>query len=274
MITAVYFVVAAVFVGLMAWWLLIKPGSDYRKAIQKPFPAGWQTILYRNLPIYRNLPNEQQNELQDLIKGFLHQKNFVGCDGQLITDEIRVTIAAEACLLLLNRPHTLYRQLKYIYVYPSAYLAPHTEVAEGGVVTHRKQGRSGESWQNGKVILSWDDVAHGARNFSDGQNVVLHEFAHQLDQESGSANGAPLLSQATSYQSWARVLSREFSELQDDLMRGHQGLLDHYGATNPAEFFAVATETFYERPDKMMEEHPELFEQLMEYFQVDPRKWQ
>ena len=269
MSVGIYFLVAFLTLALVLW----VPRYRYRKAMSQPFSPERVAILQRNIPVYDNLNADQQASLQSLVKGFLYKKRFVGCADLAITDEIRLTIAGEACLLLLNRANTVYGRLRYIYVYPSAYVAPHTEVGEGGVVSHKMQGRLGESWQNGKVILSWDDVVHGASNFRDGRNVVLHEFAHQLDQESGSANGAPLLEKSTSYRSWAEVLSQEFKELQEDIMRGDQGLLDHYGATNPAEFFAVATETFYEQPEQMANKHPELFAQLSDYYKVDPREW-
>ena len=132
----------------------------------------------------------------------------------------------------------------------------------------------GESWQRGKVILAWDNVMHGARNFVDGSNVVLHEFAHQLDSETGSADGAPLLAGKSSYRSWANALSGEFRELQRDAGIGKRSLMDHYGATNPAEFFAVATETFFEKPRRMAKHHQELFDVLKAYYRVDPRDWQ
>jgi Mlc titration factor MtfA (ptsG expression regulator) len=132
----------------------------------------------------------------------------------------------------------------------------------------------GESWQNGKVIVAWDNVLHGARNFVDGSNVVLHEFAHQLDSETGSTDGAPVLAGASSYRSWASALSEEFVELQKDARYGKRSLMDHYGATNPAEFFAVATETFFEKPRRMAKYHQELFGVLKSYYRIDPREWQ
>lgn len=131
----------------------------------------------------------------------------------------------------------------------------------------------GESWQNGKVILAWDNVLHGASNFVDGRNVVLHEFAHQLDSESGSADGAPLLAGKSCYRSWAAALSQEFEELQKDSRYDRRSLMDHYGATNPAEFFAVATETFFEKPRQMAKHHAELFSVLQDYYRIDPGEW-
>jgi Mlc titration factor MtfA (ptsG expression regulator) len=212
-------------------------------------------------------------QLRKLIKQFLHQKLFSGAAGLEVTDEMRVTIAAQACMLHLNRPGDLYPKLKYILIYPSAFVVSRPEADGSGVVSKRSRGLLGESWQNGKVILAWDNVLHGARNFVDGSNVVLHEFAHQLDSESGSADGAPLLAGTSCYRSWAAALSEEFEELQKDTRYGRSSLMDHYGATNPAEFFAVATETFFEKPRQMAKHHTELFGVLKNYYRIDPRDW-
>ncbi|MDM3869888.1 zinc-dependent peptidase [Porticoccus sp. W117] len=269
-----YFAMMALIVASVVFWVWLLPKWRLQRAIKMPFPDEWEKTLSRNNTAYQRLSPAQQSELQHLIKIFLHNKHFVGCDGLVISDEIRLTVAAEACLLLLNRVTSVYGKLRYIYVYPSPYVAPHQELGEGGVVSHQMQGRAGESWQSDKVVLAWDEALHGVRNFDDGRNLILHEFAHQLDQESGSANGAPLMEKASSYRSWARVLSQEYETLQEDMVRGHSTLLDHYGATNPAEFFAVVTETFYEQPEQMAQQHPALFKQLVGYYKVDPREWQ
>ena len=150
---------------------------------------------------------------------------------------------------------------------------PRKHVDEAGVVTETRQDLLGESWGDGRVVLSWDHVQHGARDWTDGQNVVLHEFAHQLDSESGSNNGAPFLGNPSSYRSWAAVLSRDFAHLREDAMHQQQSVLDHYGAHSPAEFFAVATETFFEKPWQMAARHPELFTEFRKYYRVDPREW-
>jgi Mlc titration factor MtfA (ptsG expression regulator) len=213
-------------------------------------------------------------QLRKLIKQFLHQVHFDGAAGLEITDEIRVTIAAEACMLLLNRPSGVFPRLRYIIVYPTSFIVDHAQIDESGVAAQHPRGLLGESWQNGKVILAWDSVLHGARNFLDGRNVVLHEFAHQLDSETGSTNGAPLLFGPSAYRVWAEVLSDEFADLQSRTRRGKRSLMDDYGATNPAEFFAVATETFFEKPRQMAEHHEELFETLLAYYRIDPRDWQ
>jgi len=213
-------------------------------------------------------------QLRKLIKQFLYQKQFSGAAGLEITDEIRVTIAAQACMLQLNRSDGLYPKLTYILIYPSTFVVTRPQVDESGLVSDTTQALVGESWQNGRVILAWDNVLHGARNFVDGRNVVLHEFAHQLDSETGAADGAPLLAGASSYRSWASAFCEEFDDLQKDARRGRRSLIDHYGATNPAEFFAVATETFFEQPRQMAKHHAELFEVLKRYYRIDPRTWQ
>jgi Mlc titration factor MtfA (ptsG expression regulator) len=255
---------------VLALWI---PGYRLRKALGAPFPPEWVEILERNIQVYRNLPMPLRLQLRSLIKQFLHQKHFSGAAGLEITDEIRVTIAAQASMLQLNRPGDLYPRLRYIVVYPSAFVVSRPQADDSGIVSQQERGLLGESWQNGKVILAWDNVLQGARNFVDGRNVVLHEFAHQLDSESGMADGAPLLAGKSSYRSWAAALSHEFEALQKDMRIGRHSLMDHYGATNPAEFFAVATETFFEQPARMAEHHAELFEVLSRYYRIDPRDW-
>jgi Mlc titration factor MtfA (ptsG expression regulator) len=265
------FLVLVVVAIVLALWI---PRYRLRRAIAAPFPEEWIQFLERNVGVYRNLPMPLRLQLRLLIKQFLHQKHFSGAGGLELSDEMRVTIAAQACMLQLNRHGGLYPRLKYIILYPSAFVVTRPEVDGAGVVSHGRKGMLGESWQSGKVILAWDNVMHGARNFVDGSNVVLHEFAHQLDSETGSADGAPLLAGKSSYRSWANALSGEFEELQKDAHFRRRSLMDHYGATNPAEFYAVATETFFERPRKMAKHHRELFDVLKSYYRIDPREWQ
>jgi Mlc titration factor MtfA (ptsG expression regulator) len=237
---------------------------------QQPFPPEWSQILERNFPLYAKLPPEDQKELRGDIQVFLAEKYFEGCGGLVITDEIRVTIAAQACLLLLHRENDDYPRLDSILVYPSAYVARAVERLPGGVVHEGLSARLGEAWSSGAVVLSWDDVRRGAADIHDGHNVVLHEFAHQLDQEDGSAQGLPVLERSSMYVAWARVLGAAFTELREEIARGHATLLDAYGATNPAEFFAVATECFFEKPQALKRRHPELYTELEEFYRQDP----
>src|SRR4051794_31727679 len=234
-----------------------------------PIPHEWEQILRKNVPLYRRLPEADRRELHGHIQVFLAEKHFEGCGGLELTDEIKLTIAAQACLLLLHRDTDYYRQLITILVYPSAYIAQAIEPIGGGVVLEGEVCRLGEAWKDGVVVLSWDDVRCGAADIHDGHNVVLHEFAHQLDQEDGAADGAPI-DRRSRYVAWARVLGAEYEQLRRDAEHGRKSVLDAYGATNPAEFFAVATECFFEKPTQIRKMHPELYEELREYYRQDP----
>jgi Mlc titration factor MtfA (ptsG expression regulator) len=239
--------------------------------LSRPFPASWLTILSTALPVYSSLSLEEQSRLRQLIQLFIARKRFYGCCGLTITDEIRVTIAAEACLLLINKGWSVYPKLSSVLVYPTAFRVERDQHNSDGTVTFGGNSLLGESWSNGRVILSWDDVENGVRDFTDGHNVVLHEFSHQLDAESGSTNGAPPLSR-NSYKSWATVFSANFENLRGRSLHRQETVMDKYGTTNPAEFFAVATETFFEKPHQLYKKRPELYEELSQYYQLDPRK--
>ncbi|MBI2472167.1 MAG: zinc-dependent peptidase [Planctomycetes bacterium] len=233
-----------------------------------PLPQAWLKIIEDNVPFYRCLPEADQRELQGHIQVFLAEKHFEGCRGLQVTDEIKITIAAQACLLLLHRDTDYYPTLSSILVYPSTYIA-HVAESMGGIVREGDSVRLGESWHHGAVVLSWDDVLRGAADIHDGHNVVLHEFAHQLDQEGGAAHGSPILPRRSMYVAWARILGAEYAKLQQDAEYGRKTVLDKYGATNPAEFFAVATECFFEKAVQLKRKHPELYEELKLYYQQD-----
>lgn len=235
-----------------------------------PCPAEWVEILKRNLPLFRMLPAADQQELLGHIQVFLDEKNFEGCGGLKMTDEIRVTIAAQACVLLLHRNTDYYPRLQSILVYPRAYLVEQQEPSGYGVVHQFASERAGESWDTGAIVLAWDEVVNGASDALDGYNVVLHEFAHQLDEEDGASEGVPLLGKPARYIAWARVLGKEFRRLQQQSERGEPTLLDTYGATNAAEFFAITTEFFFERPQELKKKHPALYEQLRQFYNQDP----
>ncbi|MDE2427151.1 MAG: zinc-dependent peptidase [Burkholderiales bacterium] len=257
---------------VLASGFLVLPRLRLRYVLSRAFPLNYSKILRRNVPAYTRLPTDLQMQLKRRIRQFLFQKTFVGCDGMEITDEIRVTIAGKACLLLLNRATDVYPQLTHILVYPSAFVAPRTQMLAGGVVTHTNQGLSGESWSDGRVILAWDQIID-ADNEAHGQDVVLHEFAHQLDSETGSTNGAPVLRSTAAYQAWSQVMEAEFAHLRHAVEHHQHTLIDPYGATNPAEFFAVSTEAFFKKSVALAQHHPALFAQLKSFYRVDPREW-
>ena len=245
-----------------------------------PFPSHWSRILEDGFTLYARLPDGDRKELQGHIQVFLAEKRFEGCGGLEITEEMRVCIAAQACLLLLHREKDYYRSLRSILVYPSTYFAQATRHVGSGVMEERQDRRLGEAWDSGAVVLAWDAVHAGTANPGDGHNVMFHEFAHQLDFEDGRADGAPVLTaevpwyrRRSRYKAWARVLSGEYEKLRANTEEGKPTIIDEYGATNPAEFFAVATEAFFERPRALQELHPELYEELKRFYRQDPLGW-
>jgi len=245
-----------------------------KKIAARPFPRAWREILKRRMPYFRRLPTDLQLQLKQHIQIFIVEKKFIGCDGLDIDDEIRVTIAAQASLLLLNRHTDYYPNLEHILVYPSVFIVDNQQIANGGVVSQSQDLLAGESWQWGKVVLSWQTTRDDAAKPFDGHNVVIHEFAHQLDQEDGKANGAPILDRHSDYSRWSSVLSEEFAQLQHDAQHNNATIFSYYGATNPAEFFAVITEVFFERPEDFNQAHKALYTELSQFFKLDPLHWQ
>jgi Mlc titration factor MtfA (ptsG expression regulator) len=242
-----------------------------RRLQAKPFPEDWLGTIRRNVTFFHRLPARDQAELLGHVQIFLAEKRFEGCDGLEITDEIRVTIAAQACLLLLHRKTDYFPRLLTILVYPSTYVAEERRHLHGYVWQEGKMPRLGETgrWL-GALVLAWDAVKSGAAHPSDGTNVVLHEFAHQLDYENHAEDGAPALQTRDQRLSWQEVMQSEFASLRTADETGMPTLLDTYGASNPAEFFAVSVEAFFERPFALRARHPKLYTELRNYFQQDP----
>jgi Mlc titration factor MtfA (ptsG expression regulator) len=241
-----------------------------QKLRSKALKPEWETVLKKNVRFYNYLTPDMQKQLHGLIQIFISEKIFEGCGGLELTDEIRVTIAGQACILLLGRETDIYPTLRTILVYPHAYFAPVRQRMADGSIIEGIQPRLGESWLRGQVVLAWDEILEDTHDIHDGHNLVFHEFAHQLDNESGAAEGAPEFSQRSRYTVWARVLTREYNQLIADIINNRQSLLDTYGATNPAEFFAVVTEFFFEKPVQLKKLHPELYEQFRIYYTLDP----
>ena len=272
---------ALLFLSLLAAafiaWLLSQPWRARRRRSRlrsTPFPAAWQRILRRRVRCFRRLPEDLQRQLTGHIQVFLSEKDFVGCEGLVVTNEMRVTIAAQACLLILNRSTDYYFPgLRQVLVYPGAFIVDREESDDAGVRWRERQVLSGESWGESQVILSWEDVLEGAAIDDDGWNVVIHEFAHQLDQEKGYASGAPELGGRDHYTRWSRVLGEEYRRLQERGEAAESSLLDDYGATDPAEFFAVVSEVFFEQPRQLEDEHPALYAELSRFYRVSPIDW-
>jgi Mlc titration factor MtfA (ptsG expression regulator) len=252
---------------LFDWLFRPRRHAARRELLAAAFPAAWAVILDR-LPFYRHLDERGQQRIRDDLRVLIAEKNWEGCGGLVLTDEIQVTIAAQASLLLLNIEHDYYADVSSILVYPSTYRTMPRTDANG--ILQEGQPNLGEAWRAGPVILAWDAARGGALHAGDGHNLVLHEFAHKLDMLDGLADGTPPLPDRGALQAWVRTMSAEFDRLRDAEANGRATLLDHYGATNPAEFFAVATECFFEQGEALRQQHPSLYDVLRDYYHQDP----
>ena len=264
-------VAAAVLVAVGAFLLQPRWIQHRRQRIRaRPFPQAWRRILRRHLPIMARLPPGLQLRLKGHIQAFIAEKPFIGCRGQVITDEVRVTIAAHACLLLLGHAKPdYYPRLRQVLVYPDAFLVDRERPLGAGLVQEQRHTLSGESWTQGQVILSWADVLAGAADPADGRNVALHEFAHQIDQDTGAADGRPWRPTSHMRRRWATVMGEAFERLRSE----PSTLIDAYGASDPAEFFAVVSEVFFERPRELQQEAPAVYDELARLYGVDPMQW-
>ena len=209
-------ILLAVIGASACWWILSIDWRNKRRRkriMSQPFPSQWRKIIKHRLPFFRGLPDHLKLQLKKHIQVFIAEKEFIGCDGQQINYDVKVTIAAQACLLLLNKDTDYYPKLKQILIYPSAFYVD-TEQSNNGLVSHKRRVLLGESWEEGKVVLSWPDTLASAADPTDGSNLIFHEFAHQLDQQTGVANGAPILSRQEDYQQWSEILNREYERVQ------------------------------------------------------------
>ena len=248
--------------------------SRRRRLRARPFPKKWLTLIQRDIVFFHRLSAGDRAELLGHIQVFVGEKRFEGCDGFVITDEVRVTIAAQACLLLLHRSTDYFPGLLTILVYPLTYMTEEKRQVGEHLWEEGTVSRLGETGRRmGSLVLSWGAVKHGAADPSDGKNVVLHEFAHQLDFENEAADGVPGLSTPEQQIAWAKVMRSEYASLRAADESGIPTLLDTYGATNPAEFFAVSVEAFFEQPRALRGRHPKLYAELRRYFQQDPMEF-
>ncbi|MDG1872461.1 MAG: zinc-dependent peptidase [Mariniblastus sp.] len=240
-----------------------------KKILSQPVPESWDLHFNRNVRLTWELSPPEVRRLQQIVQVIVAEKNWEGCDGLELTEEMQVTIAAQAGLMLLGVPGFYFDNVKTILVFPQAF-SRQASSGSGEGQTHR----AGEAWQGGPIVLSWRDTLRGGRDEDDGQNLVIHEFAHALDGLDGEMGGNLMFDNEETSQRWQQVVAQEFADLCRARDRGIRTLLNHYGATNQAEFFAVSSETFFEKPRSLSQQHGELFELLLTYFRVDPRNWQ
>lgn len=245
-----------------------------RRILARAFPSDWEDIIRANVFHDRQLDAEQRAKLRRSVQIFAAEKNWEGCLGLTVTDEMRVTVSALACLLTVGMDEVYFDDVLSVLIYPTAYVAPDTLITREGVCIDGGQARLGEAWYRGPVVLSWQDTLAGGRHERPGHNLVLHEFAHQLDMMNGrQIDGTPLLNGPVERRRWGNVLQPVYEQLQHDCRHGQHPLLDCYAAKNEAEFFAVLTETFFEQPHALQHRAPEVYNLLVDYFHQDPVNW-
>ena len=266
-------IVAVVIIGgLMISFALRR--RHRQELMHNQLPDGYIDILHHDVALYSLLPYDLKQELHGRIAVFLDEKEFEGCGGLEITDRIKVTIAALACLLLLDKDFNYYPKLTSILVYPDAYIAPGSESSLGGMtVVEKESARLGESWTRGSLVLSWRQIENEAADVHSHHNVVIHEFAHQLDQLDGYADGTPPLPDKEIYPQWREIMTCEYEHLCLEAEHAVRDVIDWYGATNPAEFFAVTSESFFCNPIALRKAHGRLYELFVDFYRLDPVSW-
>ncbi len=243
--------------------------------MQAPFPLEWENIIRRNVAYDNFLDEKEKKRLRELTQVFLAEKAWEGCGGLELTDEMRVTIAAMACTLILNIPHNYYANVETILVYPEDLVLPQRQLGffENALEPLEMEGPiTGQAFEQGPLILVWDAVLQSMEEAGCGYNVVYHEFAHKLDMQDGAADGMPQLQDRLRYRDWGKICSREYLKLLKDVEKGRRTFLDEYGATDEAEFFAVATEHFFDQPQQMLKAASDLYRVLKEFYRQDPAR--
>lgn len=269
------FLTFVLIIFVVLYWQLNKIKNHFwqKKYIGRTLTKSQKKLLLKVMPIYRNMTNDDRSKLEQHILWFLDNISFLGRDGLKVNAGMRLVVAANACLLVLNKTWPIYKNVKQVLLYPSAYYAQENKKDGAGLVSFHETVRQGESWPGGTLVLSWHDVLEGNRLPEDGHNLVFHEFAHQLDQQTGFTSGTPQLKTQSLYKQWGQVFNRAFNQLKTNLAYGMPNVIHRYGATNEAEFFAVLTETFIEKPAQLQNQDPELYQLLLAYYEFDPRQW-
>ncbi|MEM1373544.1 MAG: M90 family metallopeptidase [Pseudomonadota bacterium] len=258
---------------VLAWVLVRRARARARRAtlLATRLPSELRALLERDVPLYARLPKELRDGVDGKIALFLDQVTFHGAGGLDVSEEMKLSIAAQASILVAANGQW-YDTLRTVLLYPGAFRS-RQPVQDGYVVTERDAVRIGESWERGPVILSWADSERGSFIDDDGKNVVLHEFAHQLDGLSGHTDGVPLLGSAADVRAWEAAFSETYERIGRLIEIGKRPFLDPYGASAPEELFPVATEAFFEQPNELRREEPDLYACLVAYYKMDPLLW-
>lgn len=241
------------------------------KLLEHPFPEEWKKILAKNVAAYRLLDTEEKERLHELVQVFVEEKNWEGCGGLELDDEIRVTIAGSGCLMLLGRDHDLFKEVESILVYPSAVIhkGHGRSTFDPGVTADREeQVVLGLAVHGGAVVLAWDSVLQGAANARDGHNVVIHEFAHKIDFTDGDADGTPDMG-FPERRAWAAAFEPAFLAHKKRADQGKKSFLRDYAVTNEAEYFAVVSEAFFEKPKELARQLPDVYASLRDFYRLD-----
>lgn len=243
-----------------------------RRILETPFPEAWDGYIAKNVALAGRLGPAEQQRLRELVQVFVAEKYFEGCGGLELSDEIKVTIAAQACVLLLGKSDaSLFDDVRSILVYPSIVRSPPRRLGlfeQPSAPIEHGVALSGEAHMRGPVILAWDVALAGGREEVPG-NVVLHELAHKIDMANGAVDGTPPLANRAARRRWAAVCAPAFARLKRDAAAGWPTSIDPYGATNEAEFFAVATEAYFTRPDELRAAEPALYATLADFYRFE-----
>jgi len=248
---------------LRHWW------QQHHRNKSRIAPPLWEHALGHAAVLHR-LDRNQRLRLRQLAGHFMRIKTVGGAQGLYVNDEMRVFIAAQACLLILELDFGYFDGWHEVIVYPGSFLVAREEYDEAGVVHQYRHALNGEAWGRGPVILSWQDIRPGVQPHGPGSNVILHEFAHKLDLLNGAANGMPPLHSGMSRPAWTRALSTAYRDLCDKVDHGRHTDIDPYACESPAEFFAVFTENFFERPELLQEMYPAVYQQFALFYRQDP----
>lgn len=260
--------------ALMPAWLRRIFASRRHEEAGPSAPIDVAATLARRLPIYLRIPRADHPKLHELIDRFLAEKQFWGSQGLTVTDEMRLLVAAQACILVMNIPHLgLYPRTKEVILYPDQFGQSVEAIGPDGRKYEISDNKIGETWNRGPVLLAWDSVKRAGWIDDDGHNVVFHEFAHALDLLDGYADGVPPLDSPAQLEAWKRVVDQEYKSLVFAERNGRRTFFDQYGATDPGEFFAVVTEQFFEEGRRFARLHPALYAQLKGFYRQDPASW-